>query len=300
VIDLTVVVLTRNRSGRLRECLTRLMDLPEKPEIVVVDNGSEDDTERLVRVHFPVVRLIRLATNQGAPARNIGVAAANTTTVAFADDDSSWEPGALAKATDLMARHPRLALIAANVLVGADAVTDPLSTFMASAPLGWEADLPGPSVLGFLACAAVVRRSAFTQVGGFDPVVFFMGEETRVAYDLARRGWGLAYCADVVARHFPDRAGVDPHKRALIRRNIALTAWMRRPLSVALRDSADAIRCAVTEKHPEAVWDLVRRIPAALVHRTTPSSAVETQIRHLRRIDPTMSIRQPSAGSPET
>ena len=44
-----------------------------------------------------------------------------------------------------------------------------------------------------------MRRDAFLSVGGFDPVLFFMGEEDVVAYDLARRGWGLAYCGDVIA-----------------------------------------------------------------------------------------------------
>ena len=51
-------------------------------------------------------------------------------------------------------------------------------------PNGVEPDLPGRSVLGFLACGAVVRRSAFVQAGGFDPVVHFGGEEERLALDL--------------------------------------------------------------------------------------------------------------------
>jgi hypothetical protein len=68
----------------------------------------------------------------------------------------------LAYAERLFSAHPRLALIAARTLVGAGNELDPLSAFMASAPLGQQADLPGPSVIGFLACAAVVRREAFS------------------------------------------------------------------------------------------------------------------------------------------
>src|SRR6266508_360862 len=40
-----------------------------------------------------------------------------------------------------------------------------MSAFMATAPVGWPADLPGPSVLGFLACAVAVRRDAFLGCG---------------------------------------------------------------------------------------------------------------------------------------
>ena len=78
---------------------------------------------------------------------------------------------------------------------------------MAAAPLGRDPDLPGPSILGFLACAVVVRRSAFLDVGGFDDVVFFGGEEERVALDLAAAGWGLATCPTWWCITIPPRRG---------------------------------------------------------------------------------------------
>jgi hypothetical protein len=58
-------------------------------------------------------------------------------------------------------------VLAARVLVGPDRRRDPVCDEMAHSPLGRAADLPGPSVLGFIACGAVVRRSAFLEVGGF-------------------------------------------------------------------------------------------------------------------------------------
>jgi hypothetical protein len=74
-------------------------------------------------------------------------------------------------------------------------------------------------------------------VDGFDPVTFFMGEDARVAYDLVAAGWGLSYCSDVVALHDP-APGREPDRVRLADRNKALTSWMRRPVSVALRESA--------------------------------------------------------------
>lgn len=112
---MTVVVATRDRCDRLRSCLNALTALPEQPDIIVVDNASTDNTAALVRMRFPSVRLIRLETNRGAVARNIGVRAARTPYVAFADDDSGWSPGAL----DQASQHFRSRLPIAVILEGA-------------------------------------------------------------------------------------------------------------------------------------------------------------------------------------
>jgi GT2 family glycosyltransferase len=158
---------------------------------------------------------------------------------------------------------------------------DPLSAAMAQARLGRDPDLPGPNILGFLACASVVRRSAFLQQGGFDPVVFFMGEEERLAYDLARAGWGLSYCDDVVALHAPDPAP-RPDRVALKARNQALTAWMRRPAGVALAATASLLRRAPVDRHARAASAaLIARLPAALARRRRPHPVVERQMEIL-------------------
>jgi GT2 family glycosyltransferase len=138
------------------------------------------------------------------------------------------------------------------------------------APLGTPHDLPGPAVLGFLACASIVRRAAFLASGGFDPVVFFMGEETRLAYDLHAAGWGLAYCPDVVAHHHPGPPAPGGGKARLAARNRVLTAWMRRPLPVALAETARLDR--------HLVGEVLRRLPMALRRRRPPNPAVEAAV----------------------
>src|SRR5690242_11404725 len=182
---LTVVIITRDRRSSLLRTLGRLAELPERPAVLVIDNGSADGTVAAVRAAHPAVRVIPLERNLGAVARNIGVRLAGTPYVAFSDDDSWWEPGALARAAEVFDAHPRLGLIAARTLVGPDRVPDPVNAAMAGSPLPAEPGLPGPSVLGFLACAAVVRRQAFLDAGGFNSLLFFIGEERLLAYDLA-------------------------------------------------------------------------------------------------------------------
>jgi GT2 family glycosyltransferase len=177
-----------------------------------------------------------------------------------------------------MREHPRLALLAGRVLVGEDGRPDPGEAAMAQSPLGTAPDLPGPSLLGFLACGAVVRRDAFLEAGGFDDVVFFMGEEERLALDLAARGWGLAYVDQVVAHHHPSPARDPQAREALGERNRLLTMLMRRPWPVVLGEAAGAVRSAAGRR---AVAQCLPRLPRALAARRRLPADVERARRLL-------------------
>ncbi|MFG2022216.1 glycosyltransferase family 2 protein [Streptomyces sp. NPDC048825] len=259
-----VVIATRNRAPSLARTLRHLLDLPERPQVLVADNASTDGTRDLLARDFPQVRVLSLPSNRGALARTHGVRALDTPYVAFSDDDSWWAPGALSRAARLFDAHPRLGLLSAHTLVGPAAGPDPLNDMLATSPLGPAADLPGTQVLGFLACASVVRRSAYLDAGGFHPLLFFGGEETLLAYDLAARGWGVTHCPDVVAHHHPapsPRTG----RPATVRRNALLTAWLRRPLPYALARTRDLAAEARHDPHARhALRQTLVRLPAAL------------------------------------
>ena len=281
----TVVVATRNRSKDLRATLGR-----HEGPVVVVDNASQDDTPVVVRAEArrradagePQVRLLQPGRNLGATARNLGAAVADTELVAFADDDSWWAPGALARAGAAFAAHPRLALLAARTLVGEQEELDPVCVDMASAPWGRSLDLPGPDVLGFVACATVVRRDAFLATGGFDDVVHFGGEEERVTYDLIAAGWGLAYVEDVVAHHHPSPSrGSAQSRRELLQRNALLTSWMRRPVRVAVGGTVAALVRGGEARR--GALDALPRLPQALRQRRGSCTEVERRLRVLRR-----------------
>ena len=270
----TVVVMTRDRWPDLQR------SLPRHPRpVVLVDNASGDGTPHHVRATFPDVEVVALPRNAGATARNEGVRRARTPYVAFADDDSWWEDGALECAADLLDAHPRVGLLAGRVLVGEEGLLDGVCEQMARSPLGTRPGEPGPRVLGFIACGAVVRRSAFLESGGFDPVVFFPGEEERLALDLAARGWAACYVPDVVARHVPSstREASDA-RRALIDRNRLLTAAMRRPPRVVLATAGALARDRVGRR---GLLAAVPRLPAAMRARRPLPPAVEAQRRLL-------------------
>jgi len=246
----TVVIATWNRGTELLGTLARLRALPERPPVVVVDNGSTDGTAELVRASYPDpgVRVAGLRRNRGGAARTVGARLADSPYVAFSDDDSWWAPGALGRAAELLDRHPRLAVLAARVLVGPEDRLDPVCREMARSPLGRAADLPGPSVLGFIACGAVVRRSAFLEVGGFDARLGVGGEEELLSVDLAAGGWGLAYVDEVVAHHHPSPSRDPSGRRRVQMRNALWSAWLRRPLGGAARQTAHLAALALRQR----------------------------------------------------
>jgi N-acetylglucosaminyl-diphospho-decaprenol L-rhamnosyltransferase len=279
--SVSVVVATHNRQERLLASLDHLQ-AAAPDEVIVVDNGSDSDVTSAVTTAYPQVTVHELPVNKGAAGRNVGVAAASNPLVAFADDDSWWAPGSLLRAESHFARHPNLALLAARILVGNDNRLDPVAAEMASSPLASPRALPGPPVLGFVACGAVVRRDAYLEVGGFSDLLFFLGEERLVAFDLAARGWDLAYAPDVVAHHHPGPAGHSPGRQALVARNDLLTAWMRRPLSIAVRGTAGLAR----RSHRDAVArralaGALRRLPRAMRQRRRLPANVEQAARLL-------------------
>jgi N-acetylglucosaminyl-diphospho-decaprenol L-rhamnosyltransferase len=256
--EVTVVIATRNRRPRLLETLGR-----HAARVIMVDNGSTDGSPEAVRAAFPHVTVLQLGENWGAAARNAGVSVADTPYVAFADDDSYWAPGSLRAAASMLRDHPRTGLLTGKVTVGPDRRDDPISLAMAEAPLGADPHGPGPSVLGFLACAAVVRRDAFLEVGGFAPELMIYGEEELLAMDLATHGWGLSYAPELEVRHLPQPQGRDPGvRRRLQARNRLLVALLRRPPAEVGRAAAAAWRAdpgAVSATLPLLSWALRRR-----------------------------------------
>ncbi|MDG4820657.1 glycosyltransferase [Asanoa sp. WMMD1127] len=251
------MIATRDRRDQLLRTLPR-HDAPT----IVVDNASQDGTAATVEAAFPHVRVVRADTNLGAAARNLGAQLADTPFVAFADDDSYWVPGALDRAAQLLSDHPRAGLLVAQVLVGEDGRPDPMTAELDGSPLGWADDLPGPTVLGFLSCAAVVRRDAFLSVGGFDPRLGIYGEEALLAMDLATAGWGLSYVPSLRVAHLPSPAGRDPRARERRQaRNHLLTTWLRRPLPTVMATSARAMtstagRAGLRDALAELPWVL--------------------------------------------
>lgn len=282
-LPLTVVMISRNRREQALKSLGRLVALRPVVDVIFVDNDSSDDSAAAVARAHPQVRVIRLSRNLGACARNVGAAAARTPFVAFSDDDSWWAPHSLERAVTMFEAHSRLALIMGRILVGSDQRLDPVCESMARAPLGHPPGMAQPRILGFVACGAVVRRSALLEVGGFSEIIFFPGEEDLVALDLTRAGWELVYAHDIVAHHDPQPSPARGNRGAKEARSRLLTAWLRRPLLAAVTITVEVLARPPTPSAWRGLWGALRQLPAVRRERAPLPPWIEHQLGILGR-----------------
>lgn len=287
---IAVVMITHNRRDEVLASLDRLTRLPERPPIVVVDNASVDGTAETVARCFGQVEVLPASGNLGAAARNLGVRHVQTPYVALSDDDTWWEPGALTQAADLFDAHPRLAIAVARILVGPEEEEDPICAELERSPLPTEPGMPGPSLLGFMAGASVVRRSAFLTAGGFEPRFFLGGEEELLATDLVAAGWWLCYVPRLLVHHYPSLQRDGVSRRWHLLRNALWSAWLRRPLPSALRKTGRLLRTAPWTR---ATWrgltTALAGLPWVLRRRRVLPPRVEHWLRLLEQPRPSLS-----------
>ena len=212
----TVVLPTHDRAGYLSVTLASLaaQDLDEPYEVIVVDDGSSDETPAVVA--RAGVRSIRNERPQGPnSARNAGTRAAASDLIALVDDDVEAPPGWLRALVEGARRHPE-----------ADAFGGPIRARLEGpAPRSCGRELPpittldlGPDdVEAELVWSAnmLFRRSAFERVGPFDERLPTGGDEEDWLRRLTSEGGKVVYLAAAGLDH--RRAGDDVRLRSLMR-----------------------------------------------------------------------------------
>ena len=209
-----VSVVIPNWNGRrwLPGCLEALAAQTSLPaEVIVVDNGSVDDSLAYLRHEHPGVRIVALARNTGfAHAVNQGVGLASAPFVALLNTDVVVEPDWLERMGRALDDDPEAASVACKMLVLDDRsqiydAGDILRRDGACEQRGrfttddGRFDAAG-EVFGACAGAALYRASAVVGVGGFDERYFAYLEDVDLALRLRLAGWRCRY-EPAVARH---------------------------------------------------------------------------------------------------
>jgi len=192
----SVVVPTYNRKNLLRQCLSAVtaQDCPNY-EVIVVDDGSNDGTEEMVRQEFPQVRYVRQEPNRGpAAARNRGIEVATGEIVAFTDDDCVPPANWLSQLKDGFRCYPE-----AGAVGGIQEAPDSMwqrnlwaryERFLTRQVyrVGQEPVVGWPAPIGSNNLA--VRRRLLESVGGFDECFpGAAGEDTDLLHRLAARNY---------------------------------------------------------------------------------------------------------------
>ncbi len=141
-------------------------------EVIVVDDGSTDDTRDRLAPFEGRIRYIHQENRGLSAARNTGIRAARSPLIAFLDSDDLWHPEKLAVQARYIEGHPEVALLASDHL---DMHTSEIGRVDwppvdATQPVGAHAVSFEELVVGsrFGACGVVARRSCFDAVGLFD------------------------------------------------------------------------------------------------------------------------------------
>jgi GT2 family glycosyltransferase len=286
-------VITHQRRDEVLLALSRLVALPEQPHVVVVDNGSTDGTAEAITERFPQVELVASPENLGAIGRNVGVARVDTPYVAFCDDDTWWDPGSLRTAADVFDAHPRLAVVTARILVEPGGREDPIVPELRDSPVRGADWLPGPALGSFLAGASVLRREAFTEVGGFCERLWLGGEEELMAGDLAAAGWELCYLPALTVHHQASKARDSHRRRRDGIRNTLWTTWLRRPVRPALRRTVHLLRTLPRDRvTAQGLWAAARGVPWVLRERQVLPPHAEARFAALEHTQRTSTARR--------
>ena len=167
-VRISVVIATYNRAALVRRAINSVLSQGVADlDVVVVDDGSTDDTDSAVRSFGAPVRYVRRDNGERGAARNTGIAAADGDVIAFLDSDDEWLPGHLSRITAAFAATADAGL----VYSGAEFFDDTSERIFfvgPTAPLDGDPVVAAMVANPFAFSATAVRRSVLEQVGGFD------------------------------------------------------------------------------------------------------------------------------------
>ena len=192
----------------LREALSRV---DGSTEVIVVDNGSGDDSSAAIREAMPEALLLELPQNRGFPtAASEAIRHSSSKWVLLVNNDVIVEPDAVAELMAVCESAPDIGSVAAQMRfadaevinsagIGVDRLGIAFDRLL-GAPASASEDHP-VEVFGACGGAALHRRRMLDEVGGMDETFFFALEDVDLAWRARMRGWRCMYAPGAVVHH---------------------------------------------------------------------------------------------------
>ncbi len=216
---LSIVILNWNGANMLRRFLPSVIEHSPEAEVIVADNGSTDDSMRLLAEEFPHIRTIRLDRNYGfAEGYNRALAQVDSDLYLLLNSDVRVEEGWLSPMLSYMETHPEVA--ACQPKIRCEWAPDMLE--YAGACGGYIGRLGFPfcrgRILGTVerdegqydtiaqvawatGAALLIRREAYIEAGGLDARFFAHQEEIDLCWRLRSRGYSIVCIPQSVVYH---------------------------------------------------------------------------------------------------
>jgi hypothetical protein len=230
-MDLSIIILNYKTKGLVKQCIKNVKNTTANLnyEIIVVDNGSNDGCEKMVKENFPEIEFIATGKNLGfATGNNFGLKKAQGKYIMLLNPDITILNNSIEKMVDFMEKNPQVGLAGpklvnpdGNYQISCRTWQTPKLILYRRTPLGrfsfakkaldqhlmvdfdHQTNLPVDWVMG--ACM-LVRSSALEQVGLLDERFFFYVEDM----DWCRRFWQnnfqVYYLAEAEMIHLYERA----------------------------------------------------------------------------------------------
>ena len=190
----TIVIATKNRRNDLTRALCSAFAQTCPVEILVMDDGSNDGTQELVRQDFPDARLVRSEQSRGyIVQRNAAARIAQTPFLFSIDDDATFSSPDVISRTIADFSNPRIGAVAIPCI-------DVLRSNLPRQP--FPHDHRSHVAPQFIGTAYAVRKDVFIQVGGFREELFHQGEERDFCARLYNRGYVVALGTAGPIHHF--------------------------------------------------------------------------------------------------
>jgi glycosyltransferase involved in cell wall biosynthesis len=187
--SISVVIPTYNYGCFIAEAIESALSQTVAPtEVIVVDDGSTDDTEDIARSFGERVRYIKQENAGVCIARNRGVSRSTGDYIAFLDADDRWEPTKLEKQLEKFENDPEIGLVHCGMR-HFDGKTGEILGLLVDGQEGWVADdllLWEKPVVNVSGSVVMVTRKAFDAVNGFDARQK-VGEDWDFCYWVARK-----------------------------------------------------------------------------------------------------------------
>lgn len=207
----TVVIPNYNGMKYIDGCLQSLYRGTRIPEIIVVDNGSEDGSRELVSQKYEKVRLIEFDRNTGfSNAVNAGIKAASTEYVLLLNNDTEADGKMVENLEKALSKEPRAFSAGARMLrMDAPELLDGAGDLYCA--LGWAfargKDRPSQNydkpcrIFSACAGAAIYRKKVFDNIGYFDENHFAYLEDTDIGYRADIYGYYNIYTPEARVYH---------------------------------------------------------------------------------------------------
>jgi len=170
-MDISVVIPTYNRANTIERAVNSVLNQTYKPlEIIIVDDGSTDNTRKVIEsIKHPLVKYLYKENGGAASARNYGVQNACGNWVAFQDSDDLWREEKLKKQVEYFERHLEYELIYCPYEMHYS------SGLVKTIPNTKNRQVLEGKVLQYLiivntigAPTMLINKNAFQDIGGFD------------------------------------------------------------------------------------------------------------------------------------